>query len=495
MKYTPESSFALNGVFGLRQWLGAILAPLFLLMPFLLGAPEGLSDSGWRTAGVGLAMATLWVSEAIPIPVTALVPLIFFPIYGILNIEETTTPYANPLIFLFMGGFMIALAIQRWGLHRRIALKTISFMGTKPRSVIMGFMVATAFLSMWVSNTATVLMMLPIALSVVGLLDEENSQAGQAEDNGFGTALMLSIAYAASIGGIGTFIGTPPNALMAGFLLETYGIRLGFGQWMLFSIPLVVLSLPIVHFILTRWVFKIHRESVGDVGGIIDRELTAMGRMSYEEKVVAVVGILTGLAWILRPVLNRYIPMLSDAGIGMLGGLIMFLIPVDLSKRLFIMDWGEAKKLPWGIFLLFGGGLSLAAGIQKSGLAVFLGKSSALLSSWPIFWVVVLISALILLLTEVNSNTATVSTFLPIVAAMAEGMNVDPLLLVIPITLVASCAFMLPIATPPNAVVFGSGCVTLPQMVRAGVWMNLLFLILIPLFVFSLGKWVFAMGP
>lgn len=488
MKYTPESSFAPSGKFGLRQWLGAVLAPMLLIMPFVIDAPEGMGVEAWRTAAVGLAMAMLWVSEAIPIPVTAMLPLVLFPMFGIIDMKGAAGPYANPLIFLFMGGFLIALGIQRWDLHKRIALKIIGLVGSKPSSIIMGFMVATALLSMWVSNTATVLMMFPMALSVIGLLEKDSASKS------FGTALMLSVAYAGSIGGLGTLIGTPPNALMAGFLAESYNIQIGFAKWMLFAVPIVIVSIPLVHFILTRVVFKVNAVEIGDVKGVVQRELEVLGPMKYEEKMVAIVGILTALMWVFRPLLDDVLPLLSDAGVGMLGGMVLFLIPVNLSKREFIMDWGEARKLPWGIFVLFGGGLSLAAAVQKSGLAEYLGGLSVYFSHWPIFWTVVLIIAVILLLTELNSNTATVSTFLPVVAAVAIGMGENPLILVIPVALVGSCAFMLPIATPPNAIVFGSGNITLPQMVRAGVWINLLFLILIPIFVFTLGMWVFGIG-
>ncbi len=469
-----------------RQRVGLIAAPALFLLLLLLPAPEGMSVAAWRTAAAGLLMATWWVTEAIPIPATALLPLALFPLLGVAPIGDAAAPYANPIIFLFLGGFVIAAGMQRWNLHRRIALSVVQALGTRPHRLVLGFMVATAFLSMWVSNTATAVMMMPIGLSVIALVAPRDDTGMPGQLN-FGTGLMLGIAYAASVGGLATLIGTPPNALLAGYMETTYGVEIGFARWMLVGLPIVVVTLPLVWLLLTRVSFPIRIREIPGGRAAIRGRLDELGPFSPPERRVAVVFAATALAWICRPILDDVVPGLNDAGIAIAAALALFLIPAGARSgaapvaddRAFIMDWETAETLPWGVLLLFGGGLSLAAAVSDTGLAEWIGEALSALDAWPTLLLVAAVTAVVILLTELTSNTATTAALLPVLGPLAVTLGDHPLMLAAPAALAASCAFMLPVATPPNAIVYGSGYVTIPQMVRAGGWLNLLFVVVI----------------
>ncbi|MDG5767914.1 DASS family sodium-coupled anion symporter [Balneolales bacterium ANBcel1] len=469
-----------GSTYGLRQRIGLFLGPAVFILFLIIPTPEGLESEAWAVAGVGLLMAIWWVSEAIPIPATALLPIILFPILRVGPVSQATEPFANPLIYLFMGGFIIALAMERTNLHRRIALNVVNFVGTRPTSIIIGFMMAAAFLSMWVSNTATAMMMLPIALSIIGLVESEKAmETGEFRTN-FALVMLLCLAYACNIGGIGTLIGTPPNALMAGYMLDNYNVDIGFAQWMGIGVPLVIVSLPLVFLMLTYVVFPVKLKQIPGGRDVIRKELEDAGPMSRAEKMVAVVFTMTAILWIIRAhVLDRFVPNISDTGIAIFGAVLMFLLPINFKKGEFVLNWDDAKKLPWEVLILFGGGLSLAAAITNTGLAEWIGGGLGVLDWVPI--IVLLIAALfvIIFLTEVTSNTATAAAFLPILASVAIAMGQDPLLLVVPAAIGASCAFMLPVATPPNAIVYGSGLVSIPQMARAGFVFNILMVFVI----------------
>ncbi|HUG40089.1 MAG TPA: DASS family sodium-coupled anion symporter [Longimicrobiales bacterium] len=472
----------------MRRRVGLIAAPVLLLVFLLLPLPSGMTEEGWRTAAVGLLMATWWVTEAIPIPATALLPLVLFPLLGIAPIGAAAEPFANPIIFLFLGGFILAGAMQRWALHRRIALGVVHALGTRPHRVVLGFMVATAFLSMWVSNTATAVMMMPIGLSVIALVAPRDEHGDPGQLN-FGTALMLGIAYAASIGGLATLIGTPPNALLAGYMQATYGVEIGFARWMLVGLPLVVVALPVVWLLLTRVTFPIRITEIPGGRAAIRARLDALGAVSAPERRVAVVFVATALAWVSRPLLDDVIPGLSDAGIAMAAAVTLFLLPAPTdggaggTGRL--MDWESAESLPWGVLLLFGGGLSLAAAVTDTGLADWIGSALSGLDAWPTIALVLVVTAVVIFLTELTSNTATAAALLPVLAPLAVSLGEDPLLLAVPAAIAASCAFMMPVATPPNAIVYGSGYVTIPQMVRAGLGLNVMFILLITVAVYA----------
>lgn len=477
---------------GARAAVGLVAGPLLLIGMLLLPPPEGLTPAAWYTAAVGLLMAVWWVTEAIPIPATALLPLVLFPVLRIATIDEAASPYANPIIFLFLGGFVLALGMQRWGLHRRIALAILAAVGTQPVALVGGFMLATAFLSMWVSNTATAVMMLPIGLSIIEVVLPRGENAVEPGESNFATALMLGIAYAASIGGLATLIGTPPNALLAGFVRESYGIQIGFAQWMLVGLPLVVVALPLTWLVLTRVAFPVRlRQTPGSVN-IIEDERRSLGPRSRGETLVAVVFVVTAAAWITRPLLEEWVPGLSDTGIAIAAALVLFLLPVDLRRGEFVLTWEWAERLPWGVLILFGGGLSLAGAISKTGLAAWIGSGVAAFGTWPILVVIVVTTTVIVFLTELTSNTATTAAFLPVVSSVALGLGENPLLLAIPAAIAASCAFMMPVATPPNAIVYGSSFITIPQMARAGLILNLLFIVLITILMYTLVLTVFG---
>jgi sodium-dependent dicarboxylate transporter 2/3/5 len=475
--------------YGLRQWSGWVLGPALLLATLLLQPPAGLSPEGWRTAGAAALMAVFWITEAIPIPATALLPLVLFPLLGLGDIRDAAAPYSNPIILLFLGGFIIALAMQKWNLHRRVAINLISVMGTRPRRIVLGFLVSSALVSMWVSNTATALMMLPIATSVVALLPAE--ARGSSTLRGFGTALLLSVAYGSTTGGMGTLIGTPPNALLAGYLDSVYHVDIGFAQWMLLGVPVTLLTLPIVHLVLTRVSFRLGTAEVPGMKALLTRERTRLGRLSRGELSVAIVFALTALGWVLRPLIARAVPLASDTTIAIAGAVALFMIPVSARRGEFVMDWGSTRTLPWEVLLLFGGGLSLAGMIEKHGVSHYLGSLSAGLEGVPVVVTLCIVCFLILMLTELTSNTATAATFLPIVGATAVSLGQNPMLFLIPAALAANCSFMMPVGTPPNAIVFGSGLVTLPQMAKAGFVLNLVLVPVIVGMVLLLGPYVF----
>jgi solute carrier family 13 (sodium-dependent dicarboxylate transporter), member 2/3/5 len=487
------------------RWAGPIVAvATYLLLP--TGA-EGLSDGGRATAAVAALMAVWWVTEALPLAVTSLVPIVALPLTGAMDLAATTAPYANPLIFLFLGGFVLAVAMQRWGLHRRIALLTVRAVGTKPRQLIGGFMLATAFLSMWVSNTATTVMMLPIGVSVLALLAKRVEAIPDHADlddlTGEGatrvaTALMLGIAYAASIGSLSTIIGTPPNAFLVGYLHQQ-GIDIGFGQWMLFGLPLSATFLAITWFVLTRWLY---RPEIDDIPGgreLIQREIDDLGPVSRGERLVAIVFVTTAIAWIANSVLSAgfdgtALDRLDDAMIAVTAAVVLFLVPVDRRRGIFLLDWEAAKELPWGVLLLFGGGLSLAAAVSANGVDVFIGEQLGGLAGVPLWLLVGAIVLAIIFMTEFTSNTATAAALVPIIGGVAIVIGVDPIMLAVPAALAATCAFALPVATPPNAIVFGSGHVTVGQMVRAGVVLNVIGTMLITIAVVLLAGPVLGAG-
>ena len=472
-----------------RQRAGLVAGPVALATVLVLDSPTGLGQAGWHTAGIAGLMAIWWITEALPISATALVPVVGLPLLGVGSIADATTPYANPLIFLFLGGFLIAIAMQRWDLHRRIALRIIAAVGTGPHALIAGFMLACAFLSMWISNTATAMMMLPIGTSVVALARSDDGASG-AQTHTFAVALMLSIAYACNIGGMGTLIGTPPNALLAGFMNESYGIDIGFAQWMGIGLPVVAVGLPLAYVLLTRVLFRVDAKAIAGGTNLVQRRLADLGSMTRPERMVAAVFSSVALLWMTRPLLEVWVPGLTDAGIAMAGGLILFVLPADWRTGTFVLNWEAAEDLPWGVLLLFGGGLSLAQAIESTGLALWIGEALGVIGSWPLLLVVVLVTAAIIGLTEITSNTATAAAFLPIMASVAVGIGENPFLLAVPVALAASSAFMLPVATPPNAIVFGSGDVSIPQMARAGILLNLLFVMLIALVTYTLGPLV-----
>jgi len=466
--------------------LGPVLAlAAFLLLPDRTAAGDGgLSPAGRATAAVAVWMATWWLTEAVPIAATALLPIVLFPLFGAAGVKDAAAPYANPLIFLFMGGFIIGLAIQRFDLHRRIALQVLRRVGTSPRRLVGGFMLASALLSMWISNTATAIMMLPIGASVLAMLREHAARrpGGKARPDpagkALGIALMLGIAYGCSIGGVGTLVGTPPNLILAAFLEEQFDIQVTMLDWLAVGLPLMMIMLPATWWYLTRIAFDVPAQPLPGGREVIDGALRGMGAMTRAERMVLGVFLLTAAAWILRPQLVAWtgLTALDDTVIALLGGLVLFVLPVGRDAKgatRFAMDWDTAKQVPWEILILFGGGLSLADAISRNGVDTFIGSAFGGLAGAPLWLILLAVVAMVIFLTEITSNTAVTTTLMPVLAATALALDVPAGMLLIAAAVSASYAFMLPVATPPNAIVFSSGYVTIADMARAGLWLNL----------------------
>lgn len=454
-------------------WAIAAGIALFLLL-LIVPPPEDMPASAWRVVAVGLLMAFWWVTEVLPVAATALLPVFLFPLFGVATLTEATTPYADPIIFLFFGGLLLGIALQKWGLHRRIALVIVSWVGLRPASLVFGFMGATAFLSMWVSNTATAAMMLPVSMSVVVLLvgSPGGVRSTSRERRDFALALLLGVAFAASIGGIGTLIGTPPNALFAAFMRRAYGIEIGFAQWMMLGVPIALVFLVGAWLLLTRVVFRVPTEEPAGVAEQLLAEMTAQPPMSVPERRVGLLFLITAAAWIARPLLADAIPGLNDIVIAVAAGLALFLIPSGRGD--FLMDWTTAARLPWDVLILFGGGLSLAAAIAESGLSDWIGDALAHLETLPLIFLIVALVLVTIILSELASNTATAAALLPVAGAIAAQLGLDAAALTVPVVLSASCGFMLPVATPPNALFYGSGYISVAQMARAGILVDIL---------------------
>lgn len=468
-----------------------LLGPALAALMLAVSPPGGMPGMAWRTAALGLLMAVWWVTEAVPIAATALLPMALLPVLGVMNIGDAAAPYANPVIYLFFGGFVLAAAFERSGLHRRLALRLLTFVGTRPDRIIGGFMLTGGLLSMWVSNTAAMLMLLPLATSMLrrpasGELMGSAESAGSAQaakaapSASFEKALLLGMAYAATIGGFGTLIGSPPNALLVAFLGQTHDIHLRFVDYMLIGVPIVAIALPITWLILTRLVFRVGHDASFIDAEALAAQRRALGPASRAEKFVAVVGVLTATAWISQPLLARAWPAISEAGISVLCALALLLVPLDRAGARAI-TWEEAERIPWGVLVLFGGGLSLAAAIQESGLAAWITASVGGLRALPPLLLILLVVTIITILTEFTSNTATAAAFLPVASSLAVAAGMNPLVLLVAAGLAASNGFMLPVGTPPNAIAFSTGRLAVREMARAGLLVDVVFVVILTL--------------
>ncbi len=475
------------------QKIGLLLGPVVALIMLLSDAPEGLGEAGWATAACGILMAIWWATEAVPIAVTALLPLVAFPLLGITTIQDTAAPYANKVIFLFLGGFIVAYTMQRWNLHRRIALNVLQMFGSNGRSLVAGFLFTSAVISMWVMNTSTTMMLLPIAISIISVIHKSVRSLDDKARNDFQYALLLGVAYGATIGGMATLVGTLPNAALAGFMLETYDTEIDFSRWMMIGVPLAIVMLPLAWLALTRWAFTVDFETSGEGKAALKQMRDELGGMTVPEIRVAIVFSILVVAWVGRPMFSMLpgLSALDDSGIAMAGAIALFLIPSGDKTDPLLIRWQYVERLPWNVLLLFGGGLTLASAVSKSGLAEWIGNSLQGLTALPLVGLVIIVASMIILLTEFTSNTATTVTFLPIVGAVAVAASIDPIVLAVPVTLAASCAFMLPVATPPNAIVFGSGMLTIPKMIRAGIVLNIIGIIVVSLAAIFLAPLVF----
>lgn len=466
-----------------KQNIGLFLGPFIFVIIILYFHPEGLGDSANAILASAIWIAIWWITEAIPIAATALLPIVLFPLSGGMGLSETTSSYGHKYVFLYIGGFILALAIEKWKLHRRIALTIIKVVGTDVNNIILGFMIATAFLSMWISNTATAVMLLPVGMAIVTHL-KDNPKTIENENLIFGKALMLSIAYSASIGGMATLIGTPPNLVLAGIVKQAYNIEISFSKWFMFGFPISLILLIICWIYLTRFAFNFEQKEFPVGRQEIIKQLEALGKISNEEKKVFFIFLFTAFAWITRSFfIKRFIPQIDDTIIAVFFAIILFLIPAN-EKGVKLISWEDAVKLPWGIVLLFGGGMSLALGFESSGLAIWIGEQMNSLGSLPLILLLLILISSVNFLTEITSNLATTAMLLPVLVSLASAIEVNPYFLLVGATLAASCAFMLPVATPPNAVVFGSGYLKIEDMVKKGIWLNIISIILLTIIVY-----------
>jgi len=469
----------------------------FFALLLFIPAPQIIGETGWKVIAVISLMLIWWVSEAVPVSVTALLPILLFPVLDVIPLKQVTANYGHPIVFLFFGGFTIALAMEKWNLHTRIALAIVKKTGTHANGIILGFMIATSFLSMWLSNTATTVMMLPIAASVLALvtngltIDELSPNVRR-----FALSLVLGIAFAANIGGTATLTGTPPNTILAGFIDDTYQFTIEYGTWMLVGVPFAITLLLLCWFVLCYVVYPSRMGNIANAGSEIDKRYDALGKISYNEICVLIVFISTAALWIFKGLLPFEI---KDAAIAVTAAIVLFLIP-NSKKDGFIMQWksnpaeNDMLKMPWNILLLFGGGLSIAAAMKASGLVDVVGGQISSFSTFGVFGIVILCFLTTLFITEVMSNLALITIFLPVLAGIASNLGENPLLFVIGATLASSCAFMLPMATPPNAIVFASGYIRIAQMVKVGIVMNILSIILITVLSYTLASYVFGIS-
>ena len=473
-----------GAAYGWPKKVGFIAGPLgaaLIVFSDLWWGSEGaaMPVAALRTLGLAWWMACWWLTEALPIAATALLPIVFIPLLGIAPIKVATAPYAHPLVMLFMGGFIIGIAMQRHQLHRRIALQIVYRTGHSDVMLVAGVMLASAFLSMWMMNTATTMMLLPIGVALIDYQQQRGIE-GVALRN-FGLCLLLGIAYGATLGGVATLIGTAPNGFIAAFMVETYGLEIGFMQWMQVALPVSVLMLIVTWWVLTRWVYPPRVSGGMGEQAYIRDELDQLKRMSRAEKLVAMVFVGAALMWISRGWIITAWPelLLTDAGIAIAAALLLFMLPLNWRQGQFVLGWDDLKELPWGVLVLFGGGLSLAAAVSSSGLSGWFGQQLQSIGNWPLPLLTLAVVGVVVALTELSSNMATTAILLPVIAALAVAAGYHPMLLAAPATVAASCAFMLPVATPPNAIVFGSGRITIAQMSKAGLWLNLVALLLV----------------
>lgn len=477
--------------------IGFILGPVLFLLINIFVSETFISPSAYKVLSVAAWVITWWVTDAVPFSVTALLPLILFPSLGVMSIAKATAPYANPIIFLFMGGFFIAIALEKHRLHERIALNLIKLTGTSGNGIIMGFMISTAFISMWISNTATAMMMLPIALSVVKLIIPENRMLGEGKLSGeqnFALGLMLAVGYAATLGGLATIIGTPPNVVFIGLLNDFNGQQISFGQWMLVGVPVALVLLVANYFIVTRILFPNKLDTIKGSDELIRTKLAALGSMRKEEKLVLTIFLITSFFWIFQQLFNDVFfqaEVLNDTNIAMAGGLLMFIVPVNLKESKFILHWEDTKNMAWGILILFGGGLCLAEGLGEAKIIQAVGGWIVSQTEYNL-WFILMLIIISVILSEMMSNVALVNIFVPVVFGIAQGLHINPVLLALPVTFAASIGFMFPIATPPNAIVFSSGYIRMQDMVRAGILLNIVSIIIIWIASLTLVQWVFG---
>ncbi len=486
---TTSNTAVANGLDGemKRRILGFSLGIGAMLYFLLSSPPEGLSTNAWYTIGVTCMMGAWWMLEAIPISATAFLPLVMFPLLGIQTATEVAPAYAGDLIFLFMGGFVIAIAMEMWNLHRRVSLNILKIAGANPGMLVLGFMIATGFLSAWMSNTACATMMMPIGMAIISLLNNGKDPKDSTDDTSrkFGICIMLGIAFSASIGGLMTPIGTPPNAVLVGQMSKIAGIDVGFGQFMLIGVPIAVILMAITWLLLIKVFFPVKGVNLEQAVSVVDEELEKLGPLSRGEAMVMFIFVVTAATWMLRGQITEMIGTINVAGtemkagrvirdstIAMTAATIMFVTPVNLKEGKFLVDSTVFKKIPWDVLVLVGGGLALGAALNSSGVSQYVAANMEAVSSLSTIMIIAVCSTIVMLITQLASNTATANTFIPLGISIAVGVGQHPLMIAVPMAIGAGLAFSLPVSTPPNAIVFGSGLIRIPDMFKVGILSN-----------------------
>lgn len=468
----------------LARKIGYFLGPALFLITFLVAAPGGMEPPAWHVCGLALWMACWWITEAMPLPVTSLLPIVILPALGIATLKDTLAPYASPIIFLFLGGFIISSAMQKWNLHLRIGLRLLKCMGVGPKSVLAAVMIATCFMGMWLSNTATAIMMMPMALSMGMLLSKDNEA-----NNNLVKAMVFAVAYSGIIGGLSTFVGTPTNAILQGFMAKTYNHPFALSDWMLFGVPLSVMLLAATWLLLTLRYAR-HAETVDDVKSTVCNAYDKLGAMRREEKITLGVFALVACLWIFGKGLRQSLGIeLDDASIAIFGAMLLFLVPADRHFSSFAMTWKDTHNVPWGILLFFGGSLAVSDVMTGAGVTAWLSTQLSALHGLNLALVVFLIAVLLIAVSEMMSNVATITAFLPILAAMAAAMHINPILILVPATLAASCGFMLPGASAPNAIAYGTGHLKVRDMIRTGLTLDIISALAVTVFTFTFISW------
>lgn len=462
------------------QRFGLFIGPLLFFITYFFTSPENMGTEARAVLAITLWVATWWITEAIPIPVTSLLPILLFPLTGVMEAEATASSYGSDIIFLFLGGFLIAIAMEKWDLHKRIAMVIISLIGTSTQRILLGFMFATGFLSMWVSNTAAVMMMVPMGLAISTQVANQLKGEQKEEVSKFEKALIFGIGYAGTIGGLGTLIGTPPNIIFAAQVKELFDMEISFASWMMIGLPLVFLLLLFAWLYLGKYAFPLKMKELPGGKDIILKERATLGRTTFEEKAVAVVFVVTATMWITREFIWKHIfPLLTDGMIAIAAAIVLFSLPTSRKHTSRILNWKDAKDIPWGVLLLFGGGLAIAKGFRDTGLSEWIGNQLYVLNEFHPLIIISISTLLVLFLTEFTSNTATATMILPVLASLALSLWIHPFALMVPAAMAANCAFMMPVATPPNAIIFGTGKLKITEMIRVGFIVNIFSFILL----------------
>ncbi|MFO0389714.1 MAG: SLC13 family permease [Alphaproteobacteria bacterium] len=473
--------------------LGYFIGPCFFLMTFVFGAPDGMELPAWHVCGLALWMACWWITEAMPLPVTSLLPIIMLPLFQITPLKDALAPFASPIIFLFLGGFMLSTAMEKWNLHLRIGLGIISKIGTGSKSILAGIMIATAFMGMWISNTATTIMMLPMAVSMAMLLTRRQDGSDTPIGNNLlAKAMILGVAYSAIIGGLGTFVGTPTNAILQGHMAKTYNHSFSLADWMSFGVPLLLFLLVCTWSLLSF--FFLRKAYISpDVRGVVRNAYEKLGPMCREEKIVLFVFATVASLWIGGRFIGESLGLkIDDAVIAIIGAMLLFLVPIDKSMDTFALTWKDTARIPWGILIFFGGSLCVSDALTTTGVTSWLSTQLSVMHGFNIILIVLIMVILLIVVSEMMSNVATITAFLPILSAMAAAMNINPLIILVPATLAASCGFMLPGASAPNALAYGTGYLKIRDMIRTGLIMDSIAAIVITMCTFTLIAWAFG---